>query len=65
MPEQAPIFISDKNELKNAIHMIISLAGKADGEIKMVLQPENTVVTETICDTLGVFRGTYFLLKQF
>lgn len=53
LPEQAPIFISDKNELKNAIHMIISLAGKADGEIKMVLQPENTVVTEVICDTLG------------
>lgn len=53
LPEQAPIFISDKKELKNVVHMIISLAGKADGEIKIVLQPENTVVTEAICDTQG------------
>lgn len=53
LQEQAPIFISDKNELKKAVHMIISLAGKADGEIKMVLQPEHTVVTEAICDTQG------------
>ncbi len=62
LQEQAPIFISDKNELKNAVHMIISLSGKADGEIKMVLQPEHTVVTEAICDTLGgVLCGAYLL----
>ena len=53
LQEQDPIFISDKNALKNAIHMIISLAGQADGAIKMVLQPENAVVTETICNTGG------------
>ncbi len=53
LQEQAPIFIADKNELRNAIHMIISLAGKSDGEIKMVLQPENPIVTELICHTQG------------
>lgn len=53
LQEQAPIFIVDKNELRNAIHMIISLAGKSDGEIKMVLQPENSIVTEAICYTHG------------
>ncbi len=49
LPKQEPIFISDKIELESAIHMIIFLAGKADGEIKMVLQPEYTIVTETVC----------------